>query len=103
MNTTGKEHSKAAEAFLTDKPRARWHDETLWFVRAKRDKAANTIDEWEALREAASQIKEHTLSRLDEYLLQFEENAKANGVHVHWAEDGEEHNRIVHSILQKHN
>lgn len=95
-------HSEAAAEFLKDKQRARWHDETLWFVRAKRDKAAHAIDEWEGLREAASQIKEHTLSRLDEYLIQFEAQAKANGVQVHWAEDGDEHNRIVHDILQKH-
>jgi L-lactate dehydrogenase complex protein LldF len=102
MNHSHLEHSKAAGIFLEDKQRARWHDETLWFVRAKRDKAAHSLNEWEALREAASQIKEHTLSRLDDYLLQFEEKATANGVQVHWANDGEEHNRIVHSILQKH-
>jgi L-lactate dehydrogenase complex protein LldF len=95
-------HSEAASAFLEDKERARWHDETLWFVRAKRDKAAHTIDEWEALRETASKIKEHTLSNLDEYLLQFEAEAISNGVQVHWADDGVEHNQIVHSILQKH-
>ena len=98
-----KDHSEAAAAFLKDAPRARWHDETLWFVRAKRDKAASSLPEWEALRERASQIKAHTLSRLDQYLLQFEERAKANGVTVHWALDGEEHNQIVYDLLQKHN
>lgn len=102
MHSTEKTHSEAAAAFLTDKQRARWHDETLWFVRTKRDKAAHSIDEWETLRQTASQIKEHTLSKLDEYLLQFEAQAMANGVQVHWAEDAGEHNRIVHAILQKH-
>lgn len=103
MNTTIKEHSQAANEFLQDKQRARWHDETLWFVRSKRDKAAYNLPEWEALREAASQIKEHTLSRLDDYLLQFEAKAKEAGVQVHWADDAEEHNRIVYGILQRHN
>jgi len=98
-----KDHSEAASQFLKDEQRATWHDETLWFVRAKRDKAAQQIPEWEELREMASAIKAHTLSRLDEYLLQFEAAAKANGVHVHWAADGTEHNRIVHDILQNHN
>jgi L-lactate dehydrogenase complex protein LldF len=102
MNTTVTEHSPAAARFLADKQRARWHDETLWFVRNKRDKAAHAIAEWEALRETASQIKEHTLSRLHDYLLQFEKKATANGVQVHWAENAEEHNRIVLSILEKH-
>lgn len=102
MNTTVTDHSGAAAQFLSDKQRARWHDETLWFVRSKRDKAAQGTSGWEGLREAASRIKEHTLSRLDDYLLQFEAAAIANGVQVHWAEDAEEHNRIVLSILEKH-
>jgi L-lactate dehydrogenase complex protein LldF len=102
MNTTITEHSEAAASFLEDKQRARWHDETLWFVRAKRDRAAHSIPEWEALREAASQVKMHTLSKLDDYLLQFEAKAKENGIQVHWADTAEEHNRIVHSILQSH-
>lgn len=102
MKQTIEDHSKAAAVFLKDAERATWHDETLWFVRAKRDKAANSVAEWEALRETASAIKEHTLSKLDEYLVEFEANATANGIHVHWAEDGDEHNRIVHDIIKKH-
>src|SRR5215218_5167083 len=103
MNQPIEDHSKAASVFLKDAERATWHDETLWFVRAKRDKAANLLPEWEELREVASLIKEHTLSKLDEYLLQFEAKAKENGITVHWAEDGDEHNRIIHQILKKHN
>ncbi|ANE51394.1 lactate utilization protein B [Flavisolibacter tropicus] len=97
-----KDHSNAAARFLKDEERATWHDETLWFVRSKRDKAAQQLPEWESLREMASGIKAHTLSHLDKYLLAFEAKAKANGVHVHWATDAEEHNRIVYSILAKH-
>jgi L-lactate dehydrogenase complex protein LldF len=103
MNKTIEEHSKAASVFLQDAERAKWHDETLWFVRAKRDKAAHTLPEWEGLREAASKIKEHTLSRLDDYLLEFEAKAQANGITVHWADDAEEHNKIITSIIKKHN
>jgi L-lactate dehydrogenase complex protein LldF len=95
-------HNQNSEEFLADRERARWHDETLWFVRSKRDKAAHNVPEWEALREAASKIKEHTLSKLDDYLNRFEEKAVNNGIHVHWAWDAEEHNRIVHSILLTH-
>lgn len=103
MNKTIEDHSKAASLFLQDEQRATWHDETLWFVRAKRDKAAQQLPEWEALREMASKIKEHTLSRLDEYLIAFEAKAKEKGIFIHWADDGDEHNRIIHEILQKHN
>lgn len=30
------------------------------------------------------------------------DNAKANGVHVHWATDASEQNRIVHDIFARH-
>jgi L-lactate dehydrogenase complex protein LldF len=75
----------------------------LWFVRQKRDKAAHGLPEWERLREWASQIKNHTLSNLDHYLIEFEKNALANGVKVHWASNADEHNRIVLSIIQQNN
>ncbi len=96
-------HADLAEQFIADEPRTNWHDETLWFVREKRDKAAHGLPEWEQLREWASQIKNHTLSNLSNYLKDFEEKAKANGIIVHWAADGEEHNQIVHGIIRKHN
>ena len=95
-------HPAKAEKFIENKERVAWHDESLWFVRTKRDRAAGTIPEWERLREIASQIKLHMLSRMDEYLLKFEENATKNGIQVHFATDAEEHNRIVHEILEKH-
>jgi L-lactate dehydrogenase complex protein LldF len=95
------EHSEEAAAFLKDEKRAAWHDETLWFVRAKRDLAVNKIPDWEVLRETASKIKEHTLSNLDEYLMQFEKKAQENGITVHWAADADEHNQIVYDILTK--
>ncbi|WP_205755882.1 lactate utilization protein B [Lacibacter luteus] len=101
-NSTMK-HAEAAANFIKDEPRTNWHDETLWFVRQKRDKAAHGLPEWEQLREWASQIKQHTLSNLDNYLLEFERNAKANGVTVHWATDGADHNRIIYDIIQKNN
>jgi L-lactate dehydrogenase complex protein LldF len=46
-----KDHATLAEAFIKDGPRTDWHDETLWFVRQKRDKAAHGLPEWEQLRE----------------------------------------------------
>jgi L-lactate dehydrogenase complex protein LldF len=96
------DHATLAERFNRDELRVDWHDQTLWFVRQKRDKAAWQIPEWESLREMASQIKNNVLSNLNEYLLSFEQQAKANGVHIHWAATPEEHNQIVHSIIEKH-
>ncbi|MDC7689754.1 lactate utilization protein B [Vogesella indigofera] len=92
-------HAEAAAAFLQDREQARWHDSAIWWVRQKRDAQARQLPEWEQLRALAQQIKAHTLSRLDEYLEQFQRNAEQNGVTVHWAADADEHNRIVHGIL----
>ncbi|MFN8357926.1 MAG: lactate utilization protein B [Spirosomataceae bacterium] len=101
MTTSLLDHSKAAATFNQDETRVNWHDETLWWVRQKRDKISKQIPEWEALREAASQIKTHTLSNLGNYLVEFEANATRNGIRVHWAKDGKEHNEIVYKILQE--
>jgi len=95
-------HVALAEKFNADEARVNWHDETLWWVRQKRDKQAWQLPEWEQLRDKASEIKLHTLSNLHDYLLQFEQNAQRHGITVHWAADAQEHNTIVHSILQKH-
>lgn len=95
-------HSKAAKIFLQDEPRTDWHDQALWFVRQKRDRAVKQLPEWEKLRETASQIKEATLSNLGYYLEQFETQAIKNGVQVHWAADASEFNRCVLGIIQKH-
>jgi L-lactate dehydrogenase complex protein LldF len=95
-------HSEAAEIFNKDEKRVDWHDETLWMVREKRDKAAHQIPEWELLRETASQIKNNVLSNMHQYLQEFETNALKNGIIIHWAADGDEHNKIVHSIMEKH-
>jgi L-lactate dehydrogenase complex protein LldF len=95
-------HSEAAAAFIADEKRTDWHDETLWFVREKRDRAAHTVPEWEALRQLASDIKDHTLSDLDNYLRLFEQKAVSNGIRVHWAEDAKEHNDIIYRIISDH-
>ena len=80
----------------------KWLNESLWYVRQKRDIASKSVPEWEELRKAASNIKAHTISHLDSYLKEFEKNALNNGIKVHWALDAKEHNQIVESILKKH-
>jgi L-lactate dehydrogenase complex protein LldF len=95
-------HAKNAAIFNRDEARTDWHDASLWMVRKKRDFAVSEIPEWEFLREFASEIKSHTLSKLDEYLEAFERAASQNGAFVHWAADAKEHNDIVLSILKKH-
>ncbi|MBE7212066.1 MAG: lactate utilization protein, partial [Gluconacetobacter diazotrophicus] len=96
------DHREASERFLAAPDHLAFHDRRLWDLREKRDREAKGIAEWEALREQASLIKSHALSRLAELLEEFEARATANGVTVHWARDGAEHNRIVEGILHRH-
>src|ERR1700754_3050169 len=100
MNVETKDHAELAEQFNKDEARVDWHDETLWWIRAKRDKASHAIPDWELLRETASQIKNNVLSNLHQYLQDFEAKAQANGITIHWAADAKEHNDIVLGLLQ---
>ncbi len=70
-------------------------------IRAKRNRVVAETPDWEELREAARQIKDHTLRHLDFYLEQFEENCSRAGGQVHWAQDADEANRIIVEILQE--
>ncbi|MHB1179474.1 MAG: lactate utilization protein B [Daejeonella sp.] len=101
MSANTANHSELSDIFNEDEQRVNWHDETLWWIRAKRDKAAFAIPEWELLRETASRIKNNVLSDLHNYLTAFETQAKANGIIIHWAADAAEHNKIIHSLLLK--
>jgi L-lactate dehydrogenase complex protein LldF len=94
-------HATLAGKFVADQERAHWHDNTLWFVRVKRDKAAQALPEWEVLRETASQIKAYTMSHLAELLESFERRTTQLGATVHWARDAAEHNQIVLELLQQ--
>src|SRR6266403_787824 len=96
------DQQEAAGRFIGAPEHEKMHDERLWDLRQKRDREMHGIPEWEELRSLASAIKEHTLTHLDQYLEQFEDNARSHGVHVHWARDAAEHNQIVHGILSDH-
>lgn len=93
---------KLGAKFIADTPHRESNDRCLWAARMRRDRVASTLPEWEQMRQLASDTKAHILSHLDEYLMQFEKNLEALGVHVHWAADAEEHNRIIYEIFRSH-
>src|SRR5256885_846281 len=61
------------------------------------------LPEFEALRDSARDIKNHTLAHLDLYLERFEERCTAAGGHVHYAVTAEEARAIVLDICRKAN
>ena len=69
-------HSKAAARFIGNRKQEAWHDETLWMVRAKRDKMSHSLPEWERLRELACEIKLYSNSHLDVLLEEFEKTRR---------------------------
>ena len=63
--------------------------------------AIQELDNFEEIREAARAVRDFTLANLDHFLELFERNALASGAHVHWAETGEDVNRIVLDIARE--
>ncbi len=66
----------------------------------KRKKAAAALPEFEALRDNAKAIKNHTLENLDLYLEAYEQKVVASGGKVHWAETAEQARSIVLDICR---
>ncbi len=69
----------------------------------KRQKAVDALPEFDALRDSARDIKNHTLENLDLYLEAYERQVTATGGHVHWAETAEDARQIVLDICRAAN
>ena len=65
-----------------------------------RAKVIAELDNFEAIREAAAQIRQHALDHLDFFLEEFERNAAARGAIVHWAETWADVTEIVCAIAR---
>jgi L-lactate dehydrogenase complex protein LldF len=61
----------------------------------KRRAAALRLPEFEALRDQAKAIKDHTLAHLDLYLEAFEQRVIEQGGKVHWARDAAEARAVI--------
>jgi len=69
---------------------------------AQRTAAKGRVPEFEALRNAARDIRDHTLAHLDLYLEAFAAKAEAAGSRVHWAADAAEARTIIaHLALER--
>ena len=70
---------------------------------ARRGNAVRNLPEFEALRDIARDIKNHTLANLDFYLETFARNVEAAGGTVHWCSTAEEAQEAVLEICRKAN
>ncbi len=68
---------------------------------AARARAVAALPDFEGMREAGREIKDHTLANLDFYLERYEAEVLKHGGHVHWAEDAAEACHIVRDICAR--
>jgi L-lactate dehydrogenase complex protein LldF len=73
-------------------------------ARAVHSKAVATarIPQWEAWRHTAHQIKAWTIAHLDRLLVEFEQQVRARGGKVLWAEDAAQANTLILDIAKNH-
>ncbi|MEM7523131.1 MAG: LUD domain-containing protein, partial [Pseudomonadota bacterium] len=69
----------------------------------KRATARAGVPEFDTIRDAARDLKNHVLGHLDLYLERYEEKVTEAGGHVHWAETAEDMRAIVLDICRKVN
>jgi L-lactate dehydrogenase complex protein LldF len=69
-------------------------------IQAKRARVVAEMPDWQELREAGRQIRQHTMEHLDYYLQEFEANCTRAGGVVHWATDAEEARRIIVELVK---
>ncbi|MEZ4216519.1 MAG: lactate utilization protein B [Myxococcota bacterium] len=93
-------HPARARAFARDAARVTWHDAAVYGVRKRRDAAAASVPEWEALRDAAAALKAAVRADWGAHLEAFEARAVASGAHVHWAADARELCETVLGLLR---
>jgi tetratricopeptide (TPR) repeat protein len=65
-------------------------------------KIRRILPDWEQLRRSASDIKAHTLTHLDHYLVEFERNCERAGGQVHWARDADEADTIAIQLIRQY-
>ncbi|HUZ97316.1 MAG TPA: LutB/LldF family L-lactate oxidation iron-sulfur protein [Edaphobacter sp.] len=90
----------AAKAALGDTQMRKNVRHATEVIQAKRARVVSEMPDWQQLREAGKQIRQHTMEHLDFYLEQFEENCTRAGGVVHWARDAEEAKRIVTRLVK---
>jgi len=69
----------------------------------KRLKAIDALPEFDALRDSAREIKDHTLAHLDLYLEAYEKKVEEVGGKVHWAETAEDARQAILNICRSVN
>jgi L-lactate dehydrogenase complex protein LldF len=90
-----------ARAALADPVLRRAMDKARSGFVDKRARAVALLPEFEALRDAARDLKNYALDHLDELLLEYEAKVQAAGGRVHWAETADDACRLIVDICRQ--
>jgi L-lactate dehydrogenase complex protein LldF len=90
----------AAKAMLGDTQLRKNVRHATDVIQAKRARVVGEMPDWQQLREAGKQIRQHTMKHLDFYLEEFEANCTRAGGVVHWARDAEEARQIIVRLVK---
>ena len=101
MKQTSAQFLTAAHDHMANTPLRAHMDGLGQILPAARDAAMEQLGNFEDLRAHVRAVKDHTLNNLDYYLGRYEENVIQRGGKVHWANDGDDLNRIVAEICQQ--
>ncbi|MGH6949206.1 MAG: lactate utilization protein B, partial [Kiloniellales bacterium] len=101
MHTTSRDFPSKAKTALADPQlqRALRHIKTGFID--KRATAVARLPEFDELRDAARDIKDHTLANLDYYLECYEEKVIASGGEVHWCETEADARNVALEICRR--
>ncbi|HEY6376226.1 MAG TPA: LutB/LldF family L-lactate oxidation iron-sulfur protein [Edaphobacter sp.] len=98
--TTAPAFPMAAKAAMGDTQLRKNVRHATEVIQAKRSRVVGEMPDWQQLREAGKQIRQHTMENLDFYLEQFERNCTQAGGVVHWARDAAEARQIVTELVK---
>lgn len=102
METKSRDFKKLYKIEIADKQlRANMKNATLQ-ASGKREKSFSEVD-FELLRSEAGKIKKESISRLNDLLSQFEDNATRNNCKVFYAGTPEKVNAYILDVAQRHN
>ena len=101
MMTSPLDIKKLVKAALADKELQKAVASGTAQALSSREISVKQLPYWEILREKISATKSKVIGNLDEYLQEFENNCKKNGIIVHWATDSKEALGIINDLVIK--
>src|SRR2546422_7468051 len=72
---------------------------TTTFIERRRE-AVTSVADWEALRQRARRVKEHTINHLDYYLEQLVAKVEEHGGKIFWAKTGDDVSNYIIEVAR---